>query len=591
MINNNIKTSLKEVYKPKTKVPKKEVSKPKPKVKVPKKEGSKPKPKAKVPKKEGSKPKPKAKVPKKEVSKPNPKAKVPNKEVSKPKPKVKVRKKRSKKPHQVGGYNPNKSLFLNFLNHIEGKNDLNLDDIIETLDIEANQNQNKITIIITGHGGKCFLKKNTESPLTDLTTKTAGINFTTWTTIGDPDMIKMKATRDIPSSYPSYDSNYTNKQAVLENHFKIARNYINGENIFFRPESAMHKGYGLLDNISSIYYNRNRKVFNNYSELLERFLQQVLELSHVEYKWENVEQQQIRILNLMLYPDKINEYLTCINISYVDENNKIKLITITLFNLFRFIIYSIAIKKGKSPPPITNLDRKKGGLSRHLTGLIDRGLQIEHIFNYIKEILDSLNLNKEDKIIDLHLHSCLSNINQSQIDPYLKTPRPEPKTLPSFNRFTYNKALRKPRNGEINKEELFDKLMMEAVEDFAIDVFNFDSVSLAKEYVGINKSKKYSRDTPGRMGKKRKDFLKTKRTIGTKRSKIPLKRKISPINYVKKNRRTQRKNNRSTVIPFNTSREFQDDFDVFNYLNQKYYEPTTKRIAGLVATNPYYATK
>ena len=581
MINNNIITPKKEGSKTRETVPKKEVSKPK--AKVPKKEGSKTK--AKVPKKEGSKAK--AKVPKKEGSKA--KAKVPKKE--------------SKKPHQDGGYDPNKSLFQNFLNHIESTPHFDIKDITETLEIKADKNQNIITIIITGHGGKCYNKKSTGTPATILETETAGINFTTWTTIGDKDIIKLITNRDYPTLNTSYDSNYiNNKQAVLENHFKIARNYINGTNEFFNPIKEISKGNGLLEKISSIY-ERNGVVLtkdnkitkdDKDNKILERFLQQVLELSHVEYKWANegnltIDKQKISILNLMLYPDKMNAYLTCINISYVDKNNKIKLITITLFDLFRFIIYSIAVNRDKTPPRITNQHNMEGRLSPHLTGLMEKGLQIEHIFKYIKKILYSLNLNNTDNIIDLHLHSCLSNIDQPRVNTYLKAPRPVLRTLPSFNRFSYNKTPRKTIYGEINEEASFVYQMMDAIEDFAINVFNFDSVSLGKEYVGINKSQKYSRNKPGRMGKKKrgKNPLKPKKGIGNNKSKVSLKRKPSPFSYVKYNRGTLRQN-RSTVVPFNRNREFPDDFDIFKYLNQKYYEQSTRRIAGLVATDPRY---
>ena len=555
MSNNNIKISHKQGVKTKAKakakaVPKKEGTKTKAKAKakaVPKKEGTKTKAKA-VPKKEGTKTKAKE-VPKKEGVKTKAKA-VPKKEGTKTKakavPKKEGVKTKAKKTYQGGaGKNQEKNRLEEFFNHIYNINDFELGEITENLgytvndkhnlndehnlndkpnlndepnlndkhnlndEPNLNDKHNLITIIITAHGGEC--KRDLQnSPLTILDNP-GGIKFTTWTDIGTKDQIKMGATRSVMAYSELEKDNPKNiQQVVLENYFKIFRNYITIDNQIFKDVKTIFKE---IDEI----YEQNKvvlKISNKKENNFQTFLQHVLELSHDEHNWPNIKENEILIPNINLTPDAKNDYHTCIHISYVDTDNYIKIITITLFDLFRFIIYDFAKKRqdtkkrqgtNKSSiqfPPIKNIDCSSEKESKHLINLKKKGLAIYNIFKYIKKILPAFVGPLENKTFDIHLHSCLNNINEvflkHHMGPFNKfIPKPKPPIMPRLNMLTKDKVGRK--NNSDQKEEQ-KKSIEDLIRNIATIMVTIRQFKIIKN---IAKGEKQCTLAPGRRGLKR----------------------------------------------------------------------------------------
>ena len=477
----------------------------------------------------------------------------------------KVKTPKNKKEYNLsihkGGTPPPVLPFRQFLQMI-GKTLNNYRTILDK--IKPDEGREIVTITITGHGSKC--KKLNELQTFGLDFgKNENFKYTTWTPFGEKDQSKILAYKNkIIGTANESDTLSTIRQRELlaqtntENYFKIAKNYISINNDFFKNA----QGEKLKKKIAHFYHYCDLINQQEQSYVLkdpyEKFIQDVLELTHIKQIYTKDETGGFGIANLKLHPDERSPMLTSITISFI-YGNQINIFDIPLYDVFCYIHFCFYYENGDGDnlyPKYLPEPEKFYKKNKNFKLSLRYGISTEVIIIYIKQIcfdisqeLGFTNNILDDHIIDLHQHSCYNNVNRKELENQLNTleipkPKQKLKELPSLEHLTKkDKFLRK--TGDIRLKvcpDLFEILL----NNFTNEIFNIKT-EILKEYIfkkstGIRTTSSFKSRGTGRKGPRRnlnksvpnrsfRNYEGRPKYTRIPRESLPIKKKITKNKY------------------------------------------------------------
>ena len=423
-----------------------------------------------------------------------------------------------------GGAPPPELPFREFLKMIG----ITLGNYITILDkIKPDTGGEKVTITITGHGSICNKRNELQTFGLDFG-ENKNFEYTNWTPFGEKDQTKILAyknemleTANESNTLSSIRHRELLAQTNAENYFKIAKNYISTDNDFFKMNG---EGETLKRNIEYFYHycdliNQQEQSYT-LKDPYDKFIQDVLELTHIKQIYTKDETGGFGIANLKLHPDRIRPMLTSITISFI-YGNQINIFEISLYDVFCYIHYCLHYENGGGddlyPDSFLPFPEKFYNKSKNFKYLLTYGISTEMIIIYIKQIclgisqeLGFTNNILDDHIIDLHQHSCYNNVNRKELENQLNTleipkPKQKLKELPSLAYLTkQGKFSRKPGN---KKPKFCPNLFEKLLNNFTNEIFNIKTEILQenifKKSTGIRTTTHFKRRGTGRKGPRR----------------------------------------------------------------------------------------